>query len=90
MFLLRSGVPATVRRWQMNRSSGPQRRMKSSRPLPSPLRFNGRKRVQGDELMAKITAERLVEHLERSGFVVMKKPPLAPPTTLKARQEPAP
>jgi hypothetical protein len=41
------------------------------------LQFNGRKRVhQGDELMARITAERLAEHLERSGFVVMKKPPM--------------
>ena len=39
------------------------------------LRFQGRKRVhQGDELMANITAERLIRHLERSGFVVMKKP----------------
>jgi len=26
--------------------------------------------------MARITAERLVEHLERSGYVVMCKPPL--------------
>ncbi len=43
------------------------------------LRFNGRKRVhQGDEFMAKITAERLVEHLERAGFVVMKKPATRP------------
>ena len=41
------------------------------------LRFQGRKRVhQGDELMANITAERLIRHLEQSGFVVMKKPPL--------------
>jgi hypothetical protein len=40
------------------------------------LRFHGRKRVhQADEYMAAITAERLVEHLERAGFVVMKKPP---------------
>jgi hypothetical protein len=45
------------------------------------LRFNGRKRVHhGDQFMAKITAERLIEHLERSGFVVMKKPPGKPPT----------
>jgi hypothetical protein len=29
-----------------------------------------------DELMARITAERLVEHLERSGYVVMHKPSL--------------
>ena len=27
-----------------------------------------------DEVMARITAERLVEHLERSGYVVMHKP----------------
>jgi hypothetical protein len=26
--------------------------------------------------MARIVAKRLVEHLERSGFVVMKKPPV--------------
>lgn len=41
------------------------------------LRFEGRKRVhQADEYMAAITAERLVRHLERAGFVVMKKPPV--------------
>ena len=41
------------------------------------LRFNGRKRAHdADETMARITAERLVEHLERSGYVVMHKPPL--------------
>ena len=34
------------------------------------------KQVKGDELMARITAERLIRHLERSGFVVMKKPPI--------------
>jgi hypothetical protein len=28
--------------------------------------------------MARITAERLVEHLERSGYVVMCKPGMAP------------
>jgi len=28
-------------------------------------------------MMARIVAKRLVEHLERSGFVVMKKPPTA-------------
>ena len=39
------------------------------------LHFDGRKRVHhGDEFMARITAERLLGHLERSGFVVMKKP----------------
>jgi hypothetical protein len=37
------------------------------------LRYDGRKRVhRADEMMARITAERLVEHLTRSGFVLMK------------------
>ncbi len=41
------------------------------------LRFQGRKRVHNaDELMSLIVARRLVEHLERSGFVVMKRPPI--------------
>jgi hypothetical protein len=41
------------------------------------LRFEGRKRVhQADEYMAATAAERVVRHLERAGFVVMKKPPL--------------
>jgi hypothetical protein len=41
------------------------------------LRFQGRKRVyNADELMSSIVAKRLVEHLERCGFVVMKKPPI--------------
>ena len=39
------------------------------------LRFQGRKRVHNaDEIMAEIVAKRLVEHLERSGFVIMKRP----------------
>ncbi len=41
------------------------------------LRFDGRKRKHdAAEMMAGIVAKRLVEHLERSGFVVMKKPPI--------------
>ena len=40
------------------------------------LRYQGRKRVHdADEIMAEIVAKRLVRHLERSGFVVMKRPP---------------
>jgi hypothetical protein len=40
------------------------------------LRFTGRKRTHdADELMAAIVARRLVEHLERAGFVVMRRPP---------------
>ena len=47
------------------------------------LRFEGRKRVHhADDVMANITAERLIRHLERSGFVLMKKPnPVAPTTS---------
>jgi hypothetical protein len=41
------------------------------------LRFSGRKRVHNaDEFMSSIVAKRLAEHLERSGFVVMKRPPI--------------
>jgi len=39
------------------------------------LRFEGRRRKNdADEMLAKIVARRLVDHLERSGFVVMKRP----------------
>lgn len=40
------------------------------------LQFDGRRRVRhADSFIAQIAAKRLVEHLERSGFVVMRKPP---------------
>ena len=40
------------------------------------LRFDGRKRKHdAGEFMAAIVAKRLVDHLERAGFVVMKRPP---------------
>jgi hypothetical protein len=39
------------------------------------LCFSGRKHVHdADEVIARITAERLFEHAERSGYVVMHKP----------------
>jgi len=39
-------------------------------------RFDGRKRVhEAGEYMAAIAADRIVRHLERSGYVVMKRPP---------------
>ena len=42
------------------------------------LRYDGRKRVHhADDAMARITADRLVRHLERSGFVLMKRPSAA-------------
>jgi hypothetical protein len=40
------------------------------------LLFSGRKRVHDSaRSMAAIAADRIVRHLERSGYVVMKKPP---------------
>jgi hypothetical protein len=40
------------------------------------LRFDGRRRKNdAAEFMADIVAKRLVRHLERTGFVVMKRPP---------------
>jgi len=55
----------------------PATRDELTQSLSFALRFNGRKRVHdADETMARITAKRLVEHLERSGYVVMTKPGL--------------
>jgi hypothetical protein len=42
------------------------------------LRYSGRKRVSDSaDIMAAIVAKRLVEHLERCGFVILRKPPVA-------------
>ena len=46
------------------------------------LRYQGRKRVHdADDVMARVTAERLLRHLEASGFVLMKRPPGTAPST---------
>ncbi|MFL5256635.1 MAG: hypothetical protein ACJ8AI_27825 [Rhodopila sp.] len=46
------------------------------------LRYNGRRRVHdADSMTARIAAERLVAHLQASGFVLMRKPPSPAPTT---------
>jgi hypothetical protein len=46
------------------------------------LLYTGRKRARdADTMMADIVAKRLVEHLQRSGFVIMKRPPGPAPTT---------
>jgi hypothetical protein len=46
------------------------------------LRYEGRRRVhQADAVMARVTAERLMQHLVRSGYVVMKRPAAPAPTT---------
>ncbi len=45
------------------------------------LRYEGRKRVHhADDMMARITAERLVRHLRGSGFVLLKDRPARPPS----------
>ena len=46
------------------------------------LRYEGRKRVHdADPVMGRITADRLVRHLQAAGFVVMKAASGAAPTT---------
>lgn len=46
------------------------------------LRYEGRKRVHhADDMMARITAERLVRHLRGSGFTVVKDPAARAPST---------
>jgi hypothetical protein len=41
------------------------------------LLFSGKKRVHdSDRMMDSISAQRIVRHLERCGYVLMKKPPL--------------
>jgi hypothetical protein len=55
----------------------PATRHELTQSLSFALRLNGRKRAHdADETMARITAERLVEHREQSGYVVVHKPPL--------------
>ena len=45
------------------------------------LRYDGRKRVNhADEMMARITAERLARHLRGAGFVVMRQPAAPAPS----------
>ena len=46
------------------------------------LRCEGRRRMHhADDVMARITAERLVRHPERSGYVLMKRPDAVAPST---------
>jgi hypothetical protein len=52
------------------------------------LRFEGRRRKNDtDEMLAKIVAKRLVDHLERAGFVVMKRPPIIGAAGIARRHE---
>jgi hypothetical protein len=46
------------------------------------LRYDGDRRVyHADDVMARIAADYLIRHLARSGFVMMRAPPGAAPTT---------
>jgi hypothetical protein len=46
------------------------------------LRYDGRKRVRdAEDAMARITAQRLVRHLQQSGFMLMKTAPGVASTT---------
>jgi hypothetical protein len=46
------------------------------------LRYDGKRRVHhADDAMARITAERLIRHLQRAGFVLMRQEPGEAPTT---------
>lgn len=46
------------------------------------LRYAGKRRVHhADDAMARITAERLVQHLQQSGFVILKRPSAAAPNS---------
>ena len=68
----------------MTRSAyAPQPAWISRKPLLR-LRFADRKRVHhADDAMARITAKQLIQHLELSDFVLMKKPDKAAPSTSK-------
>jgi hypothetical protein len=56
------------------------------RRSPTLSAYQGRKRVHNaDEIMAEIVAKRLVEHLERAGFVVMKRPAIGGGGPFQAR-----
>ncbi len=78
LFLLCSNLSAIL-----SRVSDPADKLTPADPrdlaeaLAFALRYQGRKRTHNaDEIMAQIVAKRLVEHLERAGFVVMKRPPI--------------
>ena len=59
----------------------PAARNDMEQALSFALRFDGKKPLkQATNLMADITAEHLANHLEKSGFVILRKPPREAPT----------
>ena len=92
---LRRNYPASEPALFLNRLSGiPEDTMSDDEPSLRPataaeiadslsfaLRYDGRRRVHhADDAMARITADRLVEHLGRCGFVLLKRPDAAAPS----------
>ncbi len=64
------------------RSLRPATSAKIEETLSYALRYAGRCRAHtADDVMARVTAERLVQHLERSGYVLMRGPAPAAPST---------
>lgn len=59
----------------------PASRDEITQALAFALQYDGRKRTRDTaDYMARIAAERLAQHLEQSGFVLMKKPPAQAPS----------
>jgi len=50
------------------------------------LRYASKKRVHtADDVMARVTAERLVQHLQHSRYVLMRRAPATAPSTSRHR-----
>ncbi len=53
------------------------------------LQVRGRKRIRtAGDIMATLTAERIAEHLEDAGFIIMRKPPAVGAAALGRGYEP--
>ena len=66
----------------MHARFAPSRPMRFADALGFALRYDGRRRIHdADYAMGRITADRLVRHLQEAGFVLMNAPPGAAPTT---------
>ena len=74
-FFLCSGLRAIIARCQTIQARHLRQIEDVADALAFALRFQGRERAHNaDELMSAIVGKSLVEHLERSGFVIMKGP----------------
>ena len=89
---MRSNLPHVLDKFQDDHYHAGMADMAPPRPasadeivaaLSFALQYEGRKRVHdAADAMARITAERLVRHLQQSGFVIMKATAAAAPTTI--------